>query len=82
MAGVRTISTRVHVGVEGVLNLQVPTDLPAGDYKVTVQVRRIVSEEDKQEDWRRYVLESYGSIDDPTFFRHDQGVLEDRDEWP
>lgn len=81
MAGIRTISAQVHIGIDGLLTLQVPTDLPAGDYEVTVQMRRIVSEEDRQEDWRRFVLESCGSIGDPTFFRHNQGVLEERDEW-
>lgn len=77
-----TINTRVHVGDDGVVNLQLKTKLPPGEYMATVELCDTVSEEARQEEWRRFVMETHGSITDPTFFRHEQGELETRDEFP
>jgi hypothetical protein len=80
-----TIHAKVDIGEDGLLNLRLPTHLRPGKYDVTLDICEIASEateKARQEEWRRYVMESHGSIDDPTFFRHDQGKLETRDEWP
>jgi hypothetical protein len=34
------------------------------------------------EDWRRFVMETAGSVTDPTFVRHEQGNYEQREELP
>ncbi len=82
MTNAQTIRKEVHVGDNGILNLQVAAGLPSGEYEVTVRLEPLRANEERQEDWRRYVLESYGAITDPSFFRHEQGRLETRDELP
>ncbi len=32
-----------------------------------------------QEEWRQFVMETAGSITDPTFVRHEQGTFKQRD---
>ncbi len=34
-----------------------------------------------QEEWRDFIMSVAGSIPDPSFRRHDQGTLEQRDDW-
>jgi hypothetical protein len=90
---VAPIQAFVHVGSDGLLNLQLPVDITNADLEVTVSYRQVdrsnpenVDEQEKaavrREAWRRFVMESYGAIDDPTFFRHEQGELETREEFP
>ncbi|MEX2185611.1 MAG: hypothetical protein WD875_02410 [Pirellulales bacterium] len=86
------IHTVVHVGSDGLLNLHLPLNVRNADVEVTVNLKQVTpatvdadatdAETAAQEEWRRYVMESSGSIDDPTFFRHEQGELETREEFP
>jgi hypothetical protein len=86
------IQALVHVGADGLLNLKLPLNITNADFEVTVNLKQVTqnqqesdspeNEAARQEDWRRYIMESRGSITDPTFFRHDQGELETREEFP
>lgn len=79
----QTIQTTSHVGPDGVLNLSVPVEIADADVQVTVVVGPVeaaqrTSDTDREE-WKRFVAETAGSIQDPTFFRHEQGEYEIRE---
>lgn len=79
-----SITTQSHVDGNGMLNLKlnVPTNLPESDVEVVLTVRPVKDRgraDASEESWRRFVEETAGSIDDPSFFRHDQGTFETRD---
>ena len=78
-----TIHTRTHIGTDGILRLQLPVDVANADVDVTVVVEP--SKKPKamsREEWLRFIRDTAGSIDDPTFVRHEQGTFEIRDELP
>ncbi len=69
------------VGSDGVLQLTLPLGAAEANQEVNITVeplRPTLS----QEEWRKRVLSTAGSIPDPTFIRHDQGDYEERTELP
>ncbi len=69
------------VGSDGVLHLTIPLGAAEANHEVNVTIepaRPVMS----QEEWRKRVLSTAGSIPDPTFIRHDQGDYEERAELP
>lgn len=68
------------IGPDGVLHLDVPVSVAAANQEVQVTIEPVPAM--TQEEWRRRVLASAGSIPDPTFMRHEQGQLEQRDPLP
>jgi hypothetical protein len=77
----QTIQTMSHVGPDGVLNLSVPVQVANADVQITMVVETVVASPDDKdrEEWQRFVAETAGSIQDPTFFRHEQGEYEIRE---
>jgi hypothetical protein len=78
-----TIQTTSHVGPDGMLKLSVPVGIVDADVQVTVVVEPMASAQPlsgaDREEWRQFVAETAGSIQDPTFFRHEQGEYETRE---
>jgi hypothetical protein len=72
------------VGPDGMLVVSVPVGSENANrqVKVTVEGVEVASSRPRfaPEEWRKFILETAGSIDDPTFVRPDQGTLEQRDE--
>ena len=66
----QTIQTRGRVGPDGVLHLAVPVGQGEADREVIVTVEPVPSPMTAEE-WRRFVAETAGSIDDPLFRRHE-----------
>ena len=72
------------VGPDGMLTLQVPVGKEDANREVVVTVQPVGEPRDAtfdREEWKRFVAETAGSIQDPTFIRHEQGELEEREEW-
>ena len=67
----------VQVGADGVLTL--PLGKANANKVVRVTVETVPAEETKEE-WLRFIKDTAGKIDDPTFMRHPQGEYEQRDE--
>lgn len=68
------------IGPDGVLNLSIPLGRSEANQEVVVTVQPVASPRDPQT-WRRSVEETAGTIQDPTFVRHDQGDFEARADW-
>ena len=73
------------VGPDGVLSLNLPLGLEEANAEVVVTVqtangtgRRV----NDQQAWEAFVRSTAGTIDDPTFRRHDQGEYERREPLP
>jgi hypothetical protein len=78
-----TIHTTTHTGPDGVLKLEVPLNMPDTDLDVTLMVQpRKNSAPKNREEWLQFINDTAGSIDDPSFFRHEQGEYEIRDPLP
>jgi len=58
------------------LEVDVPADWPDGTEVEVVPVAAIPAD---HEAWRRFIERTAGSITDPTFVRHSQSELEERD---
>jgi hypothetical protein len=61
------------------LELDVPADWPDG---TEVEVVPVAATPTDREAWRRFIERTAGSISDPTFVRHPQGELEERESLP
>ena len=77
------LQLRSHIGADGMLELKVPAGVSETDVDVTVAFHPVSpagwkSETERQE-WQEFVSKTAGSVDDPTFFRHEQGEFERRD---
>lgn len=80
-----TTKLRSHVGADGMLTLQLPAGVTETDVDVEITVRPIseaagFAAEAERREWQAFVERTAGSIDDPSFYRHDQGVYEEREE--
>jgi hypothetical protein len=73
------IQLKSKVGADGMLNLKVAVGAQDANKEVIVTVQS-ASVEMTREQWLEFVRETAGSINDPTFFRHDQGEFEKREE--
>jgi len=81
----KTIKTRTHVGPDGMVELKFACGVTETDVDVTVTVEEVNAHDAKRsqfdrDEWRRFVQETSGSIDDPTFVRGEQGEYEKREE--
>jgi hypothetical protein len=77
------LQLRSHIGADGMLELKVPAGVSEPDVDVTVTFHPVSpagwkSETERQE-WHEFVSKTAGSVDDPIFFRHEQGEFERRD---
>ena len=77
-----SIQLRSKVDANGVLHLSVPFGKRDADREVRVTVESLdeASVPMSADQWRRFVHEMAGCIDDPTFERHPQGDFEKREE--
>ena len=67
------------VGSDGVLHIEIPLSKADAnrEVQVTIDPSRVGPLPLTQEEWRQFILETAGSITDPTFKRHEQGELSD-----
>lgn len=70
------------IGDDGVLQLTVPIGKEQANRDVEVTIAPIKKPSMTQEEWREFILSTAGSVDDPTFMRHEQGEYERREELP
>jgi hypothetical protein len=74
------------VGPDGVLTLKLPLGPEEANSEVVVTVRTAngkgLALPKDQKAWEEFVRTTAGSIDDPTFRRHEQGEYEQRDPLP
>ncbi|MGQ0636348.1 MAG: hypothetical protein ACT4QC_17185 [Planctomycetaceae bacterium] len=70
------------IGADGVLQLNVPVGAAEANRDVQVTIEPAPRASMTQEEWRVWVNEMAGSVTDPTFRRHDQGELEQREALP
>lgn len=78
-----TFEYSTRVGADGALDLHVNLGPTQANREVKVVIQPAAhrrADQMTQEEWVRFVEETAGSIDDPTFVRHDQGQYEDRGE--
>jgi methionine aminopeptidase len=79
----QVLTTRV--GADGVLTLMVPLGKTDANHLVRVVVEtleegiRQASPVADRDEWLRFIQQTAGSIDDPTFERPPQGEYEERD---
>lgn len=67
---------------DGMLRVAVPMEFANADQNVQVTIEPTKCTQMTAEQWRDWIRKTAGSITDPTFQRHDQGVFEVRDEIP
>lgn len=72
---IQTLTARV--GPDGVLTLALGEANANKIVQVTVQT---IPSDISREEWLRFIENTAGKIDDPTFVRHPQGEYEQRDE--
>jgi hypothetical protein len=72
----QTLKITSRVGPDGVL--RVPMAREDADREVVVTVEPAPAQMTPEE-WSAWARSMVGSIDDPTFVRHDQGIVEERD---
>ena len=70
------------VGADGILHLTVPIGAADADRDVEVTIDPVSPVPMTQEQWRKFVVSTAGSIADPTFVRHEQGGYEHREDLP
>lgn len=75
------IIVKSRVGSDGVLQFTLPLGPGEANQEVNVTIEPAAAPL-SQEEWKRRILATAGSIPDPTFIRHDQGEFEQRAELP
>ena len=74
-----TIRIQSRVGKDGVLKLEVPLDASDAESDVLVTIERIGRHDEQQtSEWKEFIEQTAGSIQDETFRRHPQGDYEER----
>lgn len=74
------IKIKSRIGPDGILEVRVPCGQEEANREVLVTVQP--AEEPRNcAEWRTFIAETAGSIQDPSFFRHEQGKLEEPDQW-
>jgi hypothetical protein len=71
------IIVKSRVGSDGVLQFTVPLGPGEANQEVNVTIEPAAALL-SQEEWKRRILATAGSIPDPIFIRHDQGEYEQR----
>jgi hypothetical protein len=79
----QTIQIRSQAGEDGVLHIDIPVGTPHAAYQVVVVLQPAADtpapKTPEELGWPpRFFEETVGSIQDPTFRRHDQGEFEKR----
>ena len=82
-------SLHAHVGPDGILSVRVPDEYINTDVMVLVKpasaenqkIFDIADPVERQRRWREFVYRVAGSIQDPSFIRHEQGEFEQREEF-
>lgn len=78
------LEVQSQIGPDGVLSLSIPTGKENANMAVRVMIVPVEAVDKRkpmtQEEWQQFILETAGSIDDPTFVRPDQGTYEQREE--
>jgi hypothetical protein len=81
----KTIQTRLHTEPDGTLTLTVPSGIPDADLDVLIVLQPAARDTSKagadSRQWEHLIRQTAGSIQDPTFFRHEQGDYEKREGW-
>jgi hypothetical protein len=68
------------VGSDGVLHLALPLGVEEANKEVLITVDLATPKKEMtQEEWEAWIDATAGSITDPTFIRHPQPELEERD---
>ena len=75
------ITLTSHVGPDGILTLRLPLGATEANRAVRITVSPAEPLDQSSAEWRSRLL-TIGGIDDPTFYRHEQGELEQREELP
>jgi hypothetical protein len=70
------------VGRDGILHITVPIGSDAADQEVQVTIDPVGPSPFTQEEWRKFVQTTAGSVSDPSFARQEQGEYERREELP
>jgi hypothetical protein len=72
------------VGSDGVLHIDIPMGKEVADREVQVTIDPLQKSlaPMTQDEWRQFVMETAGSITDPSFVRHEQGEYEQREALP
>ncbi|MFN0016793.1 MAG: hypothetical protein ACKVP0_00960 [Pirellulaceae bacterium] len=65
------IIVKSKVGSDGVLQLTLPLGPGEANQEVSVTIESAAAAPLSQEEWKRRILATAGSIPDPTFIRHD-----------
>lgn len=73
-----SIKVKTTVNNEGILQIKMPEKMRNQKIELVVIYQPLSSPENKQE-WRDFIEETAGAIDDETFFRHPQGELPERE---
>lgn len=81
----KTVQMTSRTAPDGTLNLKLASGMSDTEVNVVVVMQPVETGNGDhpamgQDAWRRFVAETAGSIDDPTFMRHDQGTFEHREE--
>ena len=76
-----SIELKSRADANGVLNLSIPLGHADANCEVRVVVERL-SKSMTDEERKQAILDTAGSISDPTFKRHPQGDYEKRDQLP
>ncbi len=77
------IAVKSRVGPDGTLSVTVPLSPDDGNREVIVSVEPAETTPTAitPEAWRKLIEQTAGSIEDPTFIRHNQGKYEERETW-
>jgi hypothetical protein len=72
------------VGSDGILHIDIPIGKEDADREVQVTVDPVPTGPSPmtQQEWQQFVMETAGSITDPSFVRHEQGEYEEREDLP
>lgn len=81
----KTIQVTSRTDPDGTLSLKLASGMSDTEVNVVVVMQPVEASDDHHpavggDAWKRFVAETAGSIDDPTFMRHDQGTFERREE--
>ena len=73
---------QLRVGSDGVLHIDIPMGKEVADreVQVTIDPVGVGPSPMTQEEWRQFVMETAGTITDPSFIRHEQGEYEQRED--
>lgn len=73
------LEVKSRIGPDGVLDVKIPIGREEANREVLVTVEATNHPAANIDDWRRFIRQTAGSIDDPTFRRHEQGNIDQRE---